>query len=70
VNARSLIILCAVLPLAGCGGEHLLKPAPLALVTRAVLAQVHAAPDSIVAAGAAGEARYLRAQRQTIYRTD
>ena len=54
VNARSLGLLCAALSLAGCGGKQPVKPTPAvpsALVTPVVLAQVHAAPDSVLAAG-------------------
>jgi len=52
VKVRSVVFLGVALSLAGCGGEHPLKPAPLALTTPAVLAQVHAAADSVEAAGA------------------
>jgi hypothetical protein len=51
VNARFAVVCCAVLSLAGCGGEHLLKPVTLTLVSPVVLAQVRSAPDSVTVAG-------------------
>jgi hypothetical protein len=47
-----VILLSAVLSLAGCSEEHLLNPAPPMLLSPEVLAAVRAAPDSVTAHGA------------------